>query len=125
MKIKLFTLAVLAFVGVMSMIMPQAVRANDAKKGAAIYAQNCAACHGADGKGSIPGAPDFTAKNGVLKSPDNILIERITNGFQTSGSPMAMPPKGGNASLTMQDISDVLAYIRQRFGGFVKRRPSR
>jgi cytochrome c5 len=53
------------------------------------------------------------------------LIERITNGFQTSGSPMAMPPKGGNASLTAQDISDVLAYIRQRFGGFVKRRPSR
>lgn len=125
MKMKLFALAILALVGALGMIMPQAVRANDAKDGAAIYAQNCAACHGADGKGSIPGAPDFTAKDGVLKSADNVLIERITNGFQTNGSPMAMPPKGGNASLTAQDISDVLVYMRQQFGVFVERRPSR
>ncbi|MHB8387160.1 c-type cytochrome [Metallibacterium sp.] len=100
---------------------PKAGIAGDAKKGAAIYSQSCVACHGIDGKGSIPGAPDLMAKNGVLKSPDSVLIERITNGYQSKGSPMAMPPKGGNSSLTTQDISDVLAYIRQRFGGTDKR----
>jgi len=117
MKIKPIALAFMVPVIGVGMLAPKAAHAADAKKGAAIYTQNCAACHGTDGKGGIPGAPDLTAKNGVLKSPDNILIERITNGFQTSGSPMAMPPKGGNASLSAQDISDVLAYMRQRFGG--------
>ncbi len=100
-----------------AVVVPKIGVAGDAKKGQAIYSQSCAACHGTDGKGGIPGAPDFTSKNGVLKSPDSVLIDRITNGYQSKGSPMAMPPKGGNASLTAQDISDVLAYIRQRFGG--------
>lgn len=96
---------------------PKPSSAGDADRGQAVYGQTCAACHGADGKGVVPGAPDFSAKDGVLKSPDSVLIDRITNGYQSKGSPMAMPPKGGNASLTAQEISDVVAYMRQRFGG--------
>ena len=101
----------------LGVLAPKVGAAGDAKKGVAIYSQSCAACHGTDGKSGIPGAPDLTAKDGVLKSPDSVLIERITNGYQSKGSLMAMPPKGGNSSLSAQDISDVLAYIRQRFGG--------
>lgn len=100
-----------------AVVVPKVGAAGDAEKGQAIYSQSCVACHGADGKGVVPGAPEFSAKDGVLKSADSVLIDRITNGYQSKGSPMAMPPKGGNASLTAQDISDALTYIRKRFGG--------
>lgn len=100
-----------------AVVVPNIGVAGDAEKGQAIYSQSCAACHGPDGKGGLPGAPDLSAKDGVLKSSDSVLTDRITNGYQSKGSPMAMPPKGGNSSLTAQDISDVLAYMRKRFGG--------
>lgn len=84
--------------------------------GRAIYDGNCSACHGADGKGRVPGVPDFTARNGVLSKPDDVLIKHITEGFQSPESPMAMPAKGGNPNLTETDIRSVLAYLRQTFG---------
>jgi len=90
--------------------------AGNAPNGEQIYNQNCVACHGADGKGTIPGAPDFTAKGGVLSNPDKLLLDRIMNGYQSPGSPMAMPPNGGNPSLSRADILAVLAYMRQTFG---------
>jgi len=45
-----------------------------------------------------------------------VLINHITNGFQSSGSPMAMPPKGGNPNLDDNAVSEVLKYIREAFG---------
>ncbi len=89
---------------------------NAIKSGKAIYTQNCMVCHGANGKGAIPGAPDFTNANGVLKNPDNVLMDRIIHGFKSPNSPMAMPPKGGNAKLTTSQIKRVLRYIRDEFG---------
>lgn len=90
--------------------------AGNAPNGRELYNQNCVACHGADGKGTIPGAPAFTAKGSVLGIPDKLLVDRIMNGYQSPGSPMAMPPKGGNPSLTREDILAVLTYMRQAFG---------
>ena len=84
--------------------------------GQEIYDGNCLACHGADGKGRVSGAPDFTASNGVLSKPDDVLVKHITEGFQSPGSPMAMPAKGGNPNLTETDIRNVLAYLRETFG---------
>ena len=81
-----------------------------------IYDGSCISCHGADGKGRVPGAPDFTASNGVLSKPDDALIKHITEGFQSPGSPMAMPAKGGNPNLTETDVRNVLAYLRRTFG---------
>lgn len=89
--------------------------AGNVLNGEQIYNQNCASCHGADGKGTIPGTPDFTAKGGVLSSPDKLLVDRIMNGYQSPGSPMAMPAQGGNPSLSREDILAVLAYMRQTF----------
>ena len=88
----------------------------DALKGESIYGSTCVACHGANGKGTIPGVPDFTKKKGVLNKPDQELFENIKNGFQSPGSFMAMPPLGGNPELSDQDVRDVIAYIRQQFG---------
>jgi mono/diheme cytochrome c family protein len=88
----------------------------DWKKGDKIFHETCVACHGEDGKGAIPGAPDFTKKGGVLSQPHKVIAEHIKNGFQAPGAPMAMPPRGGNPSLSDQDIKDVHAYLHHRFG---------
>lgn len=85
--------------------------------GDVVYAQTCVACHGVDGKGTIPGAPDFTDPAGPLSQPDSVLLQHITEGFKRPESPMAMPPMGGNPNLTEADIHAVLAYLRERFGG--------
>ncbi len=90
--------------------------AADAAAGKAVYSQTCIACHGANGKGTIPGVTDFTAKDGPLSKPDTELLNSISNGFQSPGSFMAMPPKGGNPVLTEEDIKAVLAYLRAVFG---------
>jgi mono/diheme cytochrome c family protein len=94
--------------------------ANENKGGAAagegIYAQTCIACHGADGKGPIPGVADFTAKDSPLSKTDEELVKNISEGFQSPGSFMAMPAKGGNPSLTEEDIRAVVKYLRSEFG---------
>jgi len=80
------------------------------------YKKTCVACHGGDGKGAFPGTPNFTSSTGALSKSDDVLINHITNGFQSSGSPMAMPPKGGNPNLDESAIKAVLVYIRETFG---------
>lgn len=80
------------------------------------YEKTCIACHAANGKGAFPGTPDFTSSTGPLSKSNDVLIEHINNGFQSPGSPMAMPPKGGNPNLGQSDISSVLKYIREKFG---------
>jgi mono/diheme cytochrome c family protein len=84
--------------------------------GEAIYKQTCTVCHGANGQGTVPGAANFTDKKGILNKPDNVLLEHIIKGYQSPGSAMAMPPRGGNPKLTDDDLKNVLAYIRQTFG---------
>ena len=80
-----------------------------------VYNQTCIACHGANGKGMVPGAPDFTKSNGPLAQSDEVLLQHITEGFMSKGSPMAMPPKGGNSSLTESDIRAVLQHMKKTF----------
>ncbi len=95
----------------------QGASAKSAQTGADIYQQTCVACHGQNGTGSVPGAPDFTATDGPLAKDDGVLLRHITEGFKTPGSPMAMPPKGGNPALGAADIQRVLTYLREQFGG--------
>lgn len=87
----------------------------DVSAGKAVYSQTCIACHGANGKGAIPGVQDLTAADGPLSKSDEELLASISEGFQSSGSPMAMPPKGGNPSLTLDDIRAVINYLRSEF----------
>ena len=90
--------------------------AADAAAGKAVYSQTCIACHGVNGKGTIPGVTDFTAKNSPLRKSDAELMSNISEGFQSPGSFMAMPSKGGNPALTEEDIRAVLGYLRTEFG---------
>lgn len=89
----------------------------DAVAGANIYQQTCVACHGANGKGALPGVTDFTAPDGPLRKSDQELFQSILNGFQSPGSPLAMPAKGGNPNLSDIDIIAVIAHLRTTFDG--------
>ncbi|WJW74274.1 c-type cytochrome [Thiohalobacter sp. IOR34] len=95
---------------------PTSTSAAAAADGEAIFSQTCIACHGADGKGVLPGVPDFTRPGGRLAKSDEALLNSIRNGYQSPGSPMAMPPKGGNSALSEADLRAVLGYIRKTFG---------
>lgn len=88
----------------------------NAAAGGQVYAATCVVCHGPKGTGAIPGVPDFTIANGRLAKSDSALLRNMTNGFQSPGSPMAMPAKGGNANLSDQDMKNALAYVRKAFG---------
>src|SRR3990167_11496535 len=83
--------------------------------GKEIYSQTCIACHGADGKGAIPGAANLTDPKGPLSKSDAILLDHIIKGFQTPGNVMAMPAKGGNPTLTDDELKDTLKYVRETF----------
>jgi len=86
-----------------------------ADPGRDVYEKTCVTCHGANGKGAIPGVPDLTARAGPLAKPESLLVEHALKGFQSPGSPMAMPPKGGNPSLTPDQIKQAVRYMRRSF----------
>lgn len=77
--------------------------AADPTNGQRIYNQQCADCHGADGKGSMPGVPNFTLGQTLLQS-DSTLANIISTGKNV------MP--GFEGILTQQQIYDVISYIR-------------
>lgn len=97
--------------------MAWAIEDSLAEEGKGIYNQTCVACHATHGKGAFPGVPDLTNANGPMAKSDQVLLENIINGFQSPGSVMAMPAKGGNPSLSEADLVAVLAYLRSEFGG--------
>lgn len=86
-----------------------------AADGKALYQTSCVACHGAKAEGSIPGVPNLKT-SGRLSQTDAVLVNRILNGFQTKGSPMAMPAKGGNPTLTAADAQALVIYMRSISG---------
>lgn len=95
------------------------------ESGKQIFMSTCFACHGADGKGVLPGTPNLTGKKSPLLQDSSVLVERITNGYQSKGSPMAMPPKGGNPNLTEVDVKAVVAYMKSTFIGADKKKKLR
>lgn len=73
--------------------------------GKEIYQQNCSACHAADGKGALPGAPNFTdpAVQSQIKSTSGEFLCTITSG-------RGMMP-GWKDKLTVDQMWQVLTYI--------------
>ena len=87
----------------------------DPVAGGEIYDETCVACHGEDGAGAVPGAPDFTLQDGVLAQADDVLMNHIEDGFKSPGSMLEMPAKGGDDTLEMDDIMNVLSYLHRKF----------
>jgi len=79
------------------------VQAADSLKGAKLYNERCANCHGSGGKPTMPGVPDFS-RNQRLMQNDLALVKTISMGKGM------MPAFQG--VLTEQDIFNVVAYLR-------------
>lgn len=95
----------------------EAPPASNGTDGEAVYRRNCQACHGANGRGALPGVPNFTHPRGPLVKSDVELMRSIRAGLQSPGAAMAMPAKGGNPSLNEKELQAVLKFIREKFGG--------
>ena len=107
----------LVIVALASFVTPAAASASDpVEMGRKVYSQTCVACHGANGKGMIPGVSDFTKAEGPLSQSDEALIASIRDGLVKAGKPLSMPAKGGNPPLTDEEIQAVLEYLRTTFG---------
>lgn len=89
------------------------------ERGAAVYEDRCAGCHGAQGQGA-PGAYPPLAGSRRLQwpVPTNIVRVIIAGGFPpaTKGHPRpyGMPPFG--PSLSNAEIADVATFIRNSWG---------
>jgi mono/diheme cytochrome c family protein/rhodanese-related sulfurtransferase len=84
--------------------------AGDSRKGAAVYEQRCATCHGPRGEGGTGTALGNAAM--LALTPDHFIRHAIVNGRQ--GTPM--PAFGGTLSET--DIDNVTAFVRSRSTGW-------
>lgn len=93
-----------------------ALESGDANAGKDIYSMTCIACHGANGKGMIPGVSDLTRSDGPLAKSDEELAKSISEGLATQGAALTMPAKGGNPSLTDGEVLSLIAYLRSEFG---------
>ena len=88
----------------------------DPAAGEKLYASTCAACHGPDARGLPNLGKDLVDSDFVKGLSDQELLAFIKKGRPTSDpantTGVDMPPKGGNPSLTDQQILDIIAYIR-------------
>lgn len=77
--------------------------------GKTVYDGLCAACHGS----GIPGIPqvgDAAAWETRIAKGNDMLYDHALNGF-TGDSGMTMPPKGGDTSLTVDEIKAAVDYM--------------
>ncbi len=88
----------------------------DAETGKTLYAQTCSACHGPDATGVKGLGKDLVHSEFAKGLTDAEFLDYVKKGRSTDDplntTGIAMPPKGGNPSLTDQQIMDIIAYLR-------------
>ncbi len=88
----------------------------DSTNGEALYNGTCIACHGPNGEG-IPGLGKPWVGSEFINSSTDVELLAFLNVGRPADDPLnttgiAMLPKGGNASLTDDDLQDLVAYMR-------------
>lgn len=94
-------------------------QSGDPQRGAKLFAENCAVCHGADARGRIGATltKDFPAID-----VNAYLRQTIANGIEGSKMPAWGQVKGG--PLSDQDIEDLAAFVEGLTGGAVPAAPA-
>jgi cytochrome c oxidase cbb3-type subunit 3 len=82
-----------------------------AAQGKAIFAQNCAACHGAEGKGNQAlGAPNLTDQIWLFGSSETQMIQGVTKGHNLAGGGVT-PMPAFKDTLPAAQIRLLAAYV--------------
>jgi alcohol dehydrogenase (quinone), cytochrome c subunit len=87
--------------------------------GAAIYASDCASCHGFDAKGFTSYMPALAGNPVVLDENPSSLINVVLNGsvpLVAKGTPDAYRMPQFRQQLSDQDAADVITFMRSRWG---------
>ncbi len=79
--------------------------------GKAVYESSCAGCHDS-GVAGAPKPGDRIAWNERIKPGVDLLVKKSIDGFE--GKSGVMPPKGGNAILTDEEVRNAVAYMVNR-----------
>ena len=90
--------------------------AEDVAQGQEYFASTCSACHGPDAKGLPNLGKDLTTSDYVRDNDDDTLLtllkEGRPSGHELNTTGVDMPPRGGNPSLTDEDLMTIVAYLR-------------
>lgn len=98
-------------------VAPDDLGANgDAANGETLYLNTCAACHGADalgieGLGKQLAGSDFVASTSEADLY-TLIVEGRASDHPDNITGVAMPPKGGNPSLSDESVADIIAYLK-------------
>lgn len=88
------------------------------EEGQRVYAQTCSACHGPEGKGLPNLGKSLVDSEWIRSRTDAEVSDLIVNGRDLKDpentTKSAMPPKGGNPTLTDTDIASVVKWLRER-----------
>ncbi|MBI3297203.1 MAG: c-type cytochrome [Elusimicrobia bacterium] len=87
-----------------------------AAEGRTLYAQNCAACHGADGKGARDArggyAPSLNSPEFLAAADDGFLLATIALGRPNTAMRPFSKAAGGVSELSAGDLRRIVAFIR-------------
>lgn len=83
--------------------LPASVMASDIMHGRQLYQRHCQACHGSHGQPNMPGAPDFSRGERLLRS-DEQVVAAIRRGQGM------MPAFEGR--FTADEFFDLVAFLR-------------
>ena len=86
-------------------------------RGRTIFLQRCAMCHGEDGRGQNGMAPDLVGEWHRLTQSDQDLSRNIRAGGQRTPGKIYMSGLKPPQMLNDRDMDDVLAFMRNAFGG--------
>ncbi|WP_276371115.1 cbb3-type cytochrome c oxidase subunit II [Chryseolinea sp. H1M3-3] len=84
--------------------------------GALLYANNCLACHQANGEGLKGAFPPLKGSAVVLDDNPEILIDIIMRGYNARDEYAEMPPVGMNSNLKPDEVTAIINHERSSWG---------
>ena len=96
-----------------TVIIAEASAPKGSMTGEQVYAQICKTCHEA-GLAGAPKAGDKAAWQPRIAQGEKTLLQHAIAGFQ--GKSGVMPPKGGNADLTDDEVHRAVVYLANQVG---------